>query len=811
MLSHQDILRRLIKIQERRKELVADIDRDEMVMEYLAGKRNTIDLTIDLKPDKSLGKSARSAAEPNVRNHAEYLKYVREHCDLHFFENIRDDLKRIPDSNGSRFFEKKNIKIGIVADQFLYNSFKGIADFFYITPENYREFTGELDVFLVATAWRGLNQEWMGLGNANQWDVRRMLYKIIDYYRNQGTPIVFYSKEDPPNYDVFVDIAKQCDFVLTTEKSKVDDYRKDCGHDRIAVMRFGVNPLYHNPIGMRNPFKREEVLFAGSWYRKYPERQLDTRMIFDGVIESGRRLKIIDRNFGVEKSSNYEFPLKYAQYISPAISHEDLQKVHKLFDWAINLNSIKHTETMFANRVYELQALGNLVMSNYNTAVNNLFPNVFLIHSKEEVVHLLNSMDEEDVYRHQVLGIRKVMSGETTFHRIEDMLRFLGMNAETKTRRIAVLAEQKTDAVLQAFERQTYPDKDLILCSEWSEALKERYDMVAFFHPNHEYEEFYLEDMINGFKYTSCDYVTKDGYYSGTQYNKGIEHNYVSQIRSKYRTVFWANAFNIRDLIASEAPISLDNGYSIDPFEYNECPMERIRVSSPSPVLSVIVPVFNNGEKLLGKCFSSLKRSSIFDRMEILLIDDGSTDGMTPKIVNRLERHYPNVKAYYYPPGGSGSASRPRNKGLELATAEHVTFLDPDNEAIHDGYAKLMEELSRQDVDMVVGNIIKVDNKRSIFDFYKRTISTIHNDLITDTKRFLIDASLINGHSIQALVVKKNIIDKYNLRMVEKASEQDALFFHQILLHCSKVKAVDALIHVNYAAVEGCVTNTVKT
>ena len=51
--------------------------------------------------------------------------------------------------------------------------------------------------------------------------------------------------------------------------------------------------------------------------------------------------------------------------------------------------------------------------------------------------------------------------------------------------------------------------------------------------------------------------------------------------------------------------------------------------SGKSYQLSVIVPTYNNGEHLRYKCFQSLSRSSIFEDMEIIIVDDGSTDDYT--------------------------------------------------------------------------------------------------------------------------------------------------------------------------------------
>ena len=109
--------------------------------------------------------------------------------------------------------------------------------------------------------------------------------------------------------------------------------------------------------------------------------------------------------------------------------------------------------------------------------------------------------------------------------------------------------------------------------------------------------------------------------------------------------------------------------------------------------------------------------------MEIIIVDDGSTDNYTPMIVNRLVRENNNVKAYFYNDGGSGSASRPRNKGYELSTAPFITYLDPDNEAINDGYYHLYKEIENKEVDLVVGNMVKLDTK-------KRTLTIIRLQFI---------------------------------------------------------------------------------
>ena len=88
---------------------------------------------------------------------------------------------------------------------------------------------------------------------ANPFSARRKeLFEMIAYFKKLGKKVVFYSKEDPINYEKFVDIAAQCDYIFTTAVEKVKDYKRDCNNENVFVLEFGVNPLYHHPIGMRN-------------------------------------------------------------------------------------------------------------------------------------------------------------------------------------------------------------------------------------------------------------------------------------------------------------------------------------------------------------------------------------------------------------------------------------------------------------------------------------------------------------------------------------------------------------------------------
>lgn len=804
-MDQKSIKQRLKTLQRLQSKLEKSIENDIKTINNMQQKLNK-GLPVQ-KITRSVAKE--EVQKGDVEKKREYLAYRDRHADVNFISRVKPMIDKIPESNGSRFYNKIDINIGIVADEFLYNSFDGVANFYYITKDNYKEYTDKLDIFLLVTTWKGLNMEWKGLGNPNIRKHRQDMFEILSHYQSNGIKTVFYSKEDPVNYDIFVELAKKCDYIFTTAEEVVEKYKRDCKNENVSVLNFGINPTYHNPIGFKKFDKFKDVLFSGSWYVKYPHRIEDTQRIFDGVLDNNTDLKIIDRNYQLKLERHF-FPKKYVKYISPAVDHHTLQKLHKLYDWAINLNSVKYSNTMFANRVYELQALGNILLSNYSLGVNNKFPNVFLINNQNEVKEILNGFTEEEKYQHQIYGIRRVMSHETTYKRIIQILEMTGTPYKKIDRSIAVVVKSKSEAIQKMFNKQTYPYKHLVLEEEFNDNEKDKYDMITFFDENKDYGEFYLEDMINGFKYTDSDYITKDAYYDGEKLITGAEHDYVNVIGDKTRTVFWSNAFNADELLNMGNSVQRANGYSIDHFEFNNQCIEKVPVQKQYK-LSVIIPTYNNGDHLLNKCFNSLKRSSIFEDMELIIVDDGSTDNYTPTIINHLRDRYSNIKTYFYNDGGSGSASRPRNKGIELATAPYVTYLDPDNEAINDGYRYLLEEISANDYDFVVGNMLKVSDKIQNFNYYKTAIQFNGGEVIErkNVKQYMIDTSF-KAMSIQALVLKKELITKNSLKMVEGAIGQDTLFFQQLLMNAKKVKAIDLDIHIYYAAVSGSVTNVIS-
>ena len=120
------------------------------------------------------------------------------------------------------------------------------------------------------------------------------------------------------------------------------------------------------------------------------------------------------------------------------------------------------------------------------------------------------------------------------------------------------------------------------------------------------------------------------------------------------------------------------------------------------PFLTVIVPCFNV-EKYVDKCVSSIVNQT-YHNLEILLIDDGSTDS-TVAICDEWQEKDQRIKVIHKRNEGLPYA---RKTGIEHTTTEYVTFLDSDDWIDINMYSDLMKALLSTDSDIAHGDVCEV-------------------------------------------------------------------------------------------------------
>lgn len=113
-----------------------------------------------------------------------------------------------------------------------------------------------------------------------------------------------------------------------------------------------------------------------------------------------------------------------------------------------------------------------------------------------------------------------------------------------------------------------------------------------------------------------------------------------------------------------------------------------------SNLISVIVPAYNVAP-WLGQCLNSIISQS-YNNLEIIVIDDGSTDS-TPQIIDEYAKKDSRIVAIHQENLGLVAV---RNKGIKLATGDYIAFVDADDTIDLDMYRRLLENALKYNADI---------------------------------------------------------------------------------------------------------------
>lgn len=178
--------------------------------------------------------------------------------------------------------------------------------------------------------------------------------------------------------------------------------------------------------------------------------------------------------------------------------------------------------------------------------------------------------------------------------------------------------------------------------------------------------------------------------------------------------------------------------------------------------LSIIVPIYGV-EQYLRKCVDSLLNQDISD-YEIILVDDGGTDGcpaicddyaspnsLTPSLINSL----PKIRVIHRENGGLSAA---RNSGIEVAQGEYVMFVDSDDYIEPNVLGTLMEQIARDNLDVLRYDFRNVNEQYEEFHPNKDPKRDVDlNETVVDGETFL-NERLGPGCYAWQFIIRRNLI-----------------------------------------------------
>lgn len=216
-----------------------------------------------------------------------------------------------------------------------------------------------------------------------------------------------------------------------------------------------------------------------------------------------------------------------------------------------------------------------------------------------------------------------------------------------------------------------------------------------------------------------------------------------------------------------------------------------------TPTVSVVIPVYNV-EPYLRDCLDSVL-SQTFHNLEIICVDDGSTDG-SPAILDEFARRDTRIRIIRQTNGGLSAA---RNAGMDAATGTYLYFLDSDDLVVPDAVSRLFSLAEEAYLDQIIFSATPAAEPGTIpQEFVDRLTRyyTVPDDCSGKTEEgpVLFERLLVQGHffvSVPLRFFRRSAIPRY-LRFPEGILHEDNYFSPLSLLAAKRAMAIPQRLYV---------------
>lgn len=192
--------------------------------------------------------------------------------------------------------------------------------------------------------------------------------------------------------------------------------------------------------------------------------------------------------------------------------------------------------------------------------------------------------------------------------------------------------------------------------------------------------------------------------------------------------------------------------------------------------ISIILPIFNVGDHLRGGIDSLVNQTIGNDNLEIIMVNDCSTDG-SDKIIDEYAEKYDCCIAIHHEKN-SGAAFTPRNTGIDASTGDYIMFLDPDDRYTPDACETLHREITQNDADVAFGRFRRVFTQKNktqkSYSPYKDDLNKLYDENfeisnplnISDTLWENIFKRIVYGKDLEVTYDRTKPIDKIKVNSI---------------------------------------------
>lgn len=198
-------------------------------------------------------------------------------------------------------------------------------------------------------------------------------------------------------------------------------------------------------------------------------------------------------------------------------------------------------------------------------------------------------------------------------------------------------------------------------------------------------------------------------------------------------------------------------------------------------ILSIIIPSYNTS-RFMNKCIPTFLDERVIDELEILIINDGSTDNTVNLAQEYAEKYPGTICLINKENGGHGSVI---NLGIQIASGKYFKVVDGDDWVNTENFFRLVQDLKKEEADLVINPYETINEKN------------------TKTKRFILAENY--GRNLQfdkvclrypqfeipGITIRTSILKENNIRVREKCLYEDSEYDLYPIIYIETISVLD--------------------